>query len=77
MKYVLVNTSYSPQQGMVVETYFKKDPTFMISTTLLSNAEVFNTFDKADEFLEYEHITDHKIVGINDKEFFKRLLKGT
>lgn len=77
MKYVLVQTSYSPQKDMVIETYLRKDPMFKISTTLLSNAEVFDTFDEAKKFMKYESMTDYKIVGIDEKEFFTRLLKGT
>lgn len=76
MKYVLVQTSYSPQKQMVVETYLKEDPMFVRATTLLSDAQIFNTLDEAEKFLDNEQITGHKIVPITKKTLFTAKLKG-
>ncbi len=78
MKYVIVQTTYSPQKEMVVELYLMPIDAYFSSewphTTLLSDAMVWDTFEEVKHYLSAEKIDDHKIVEVEDKKLFEARL---
>ena len=77
MKYVLMQTTYSPQKEMVCELYLADDLWTWVHTVKLSDAHVWNTFDEIADFIEDEDINDHKVEHIKEKDLLEAKLKGT
>ena len=76
MKYVLVQTTYSPQKEMVVELYLAGDLWTWQHSTRLSDARIWDDLDTIADFVEDEKINDYRIVHIKEKDLFKAKLKG-
>lgn len=74
MKYVLVQTTYSPQQYMVVELYLTPVEAHFEYSTKLADAMIWNTYDEIANYVEAEKIHDYKIVSIEEKKLFKARL---
>lgn len=82
MKYVLVQTTWSPQKGMVIELYLMPlHSAYQYSdwphTTLLADAMVWDTLNEAEDYIKSERIDDHKVVEIDDKKLFEARLART
>lgn len=74
MKFALVTTAYRPDTQTVEELYVR-DAKAWFHSRKLSDAELWDSFDEAADFLEQEEIDDAKIVRIKDKDLFEARLK--
>lgn len=73
MKYVLAQTVYRPWKPFPEVTYIRK---MWNTTDKLSKARVRDTHADAAEVIEYNNVTNYKVMPVTKEQLFTARLKG-
>ena len=77
MKYTVKNTAYRGLTETVEEMYIdNSDWNVYLYTSLLSEARVWDTFEKALLYMTNHEMNDHKVVPVAEEDIFEARLKG-